>query len=207
MPSHYLNQCWNIVNWTVRNNRWWSFNPNSCIFIQENAFEKVVCKVVTILRDPNMLKPIILYIQYHGAWWSGDVVSGDTSSETWKKLRLIFPAIIKSNHLIYSWYCSGGIMHPQNTKLVLKSRIYGWIEHYFQYHDKFRSNYIDYFLEVISIANTQIQLRPIQASGLASPSGFQSVQKLKGACFNVAITPGHAFCTNYFILELFCFPF
>ena len=27
-PSHYLNQCWNIVNWTSRNNLQWNFNRN-----------------------------------------------------------------------------------------------------------------------------------------------------------------------------------
>ena len=44
MPSHYLNQCWNIVNSTRC-----KFNRNSCIFIQENAFENVVCKIATTL--------------------------------------------------------------------------------------------------------------------------------------------------------------
>ena len=43
-PSHYLNQCWNIVNWTLKNKLQWNFNRNSCLFIQENAFENVVCQ-------------------------------------------------------------------------------------------------------------------------------------------------------------------
>ena len=38
MPSHYLTQCWNIVNWS---NVQWNFNQNSDIFFQENAFETV----------------------------------------------------------------------------------------------------------------------------------------------------------------------
>ena len=40
-PSHYLNQCWNIVNWTFRNKLQWHFNRNSNIFIQEIAFVKM----------------------------------------------------------------------------------------------------------------------------------------------------------------------
>ena len=36
-PSHYLNQCWNIVNWTLENKFQWNVNRNSYIFIQENA--------------------------------------------------------------------------------------------------------------------------------------------------------------------------
>ena len=48
-PSHYLNQCWNIVKWTLGNKLHWNFNRNSYIFIQENAFEKVVWKMAAIL--------------------------------------------------------------------------------------------------------------------------------------------------------------
>ena len=43
-PSHYLNKCWNIVNWTPRNKLQWIINRNSYIFVQENAFENVVWK-------------------------------------------------------------------------------------------------------------------------------------------------------------------
>ena len=35
-PSHYLNQCWNIVNLTIRNKFQWNVNRNSNIFIHEN---------------------------------------------------------------------------------------------------------------------------------------------------------------------------
>ena len=34
-PSHYLNQCWDIVNWTLRNKSQWNLNRNLYIFIQE----------------------------------------------------------------------------------------------------------------------------------------------------------------------------
>ena len=39
VPSHYLTQCWDIVNWPLRNIQW-NFNRNSYIFIPENAFWK-----------------------------------------------------------------------------------------------------------------------------------------------------------------------
>ena len=42
-PSHYRNQCWLIVNWTISNKLQWNFNRNSTIFIEENVFENVVC--------------------------------------------------------------------------------------------------------------------------------------------------------------------
>ena len=37
-PNYYLNQWWNMVNWTLRNKLQWNFNRNSYIFIHENAF-------------------------------------------------------------------------------------------------------------------------------------------------------------------------
>ena len=35
MPSHYLKQCWNIVNWTLTNLLQWEINCNSYIFIPQ----------------------------------------------------------------------------------------------------------------------------------------------------------------------------
>ena len=40
MPSHYLNQCWCIVNWNLRNKLKWNFNQNTILFIHENAYLK-----------------------------------------------------------------------------------------------------------------------------------------------------------------------
>ena len=39
MPSHYLNQGWNIVNWTLGNKLQWNFNPKSNIFILERGLK------------------------------------------------------------------------------------------------------------------------------------------------------------------------
>ena len=52
VPSHYLNQCWNIVNLNLRNKLQWNLKRNSHIIIQENAFENVVCKMA-----PNSSRP------------------------------------------------------------------------------------------------------------------------------------------------------
>ena len=57
MPSHYLNQCWFIVNWTLTNKLQWNFNRNSSIFIQENGIENVVWKMVAILSCPQCVNP------------------------------------------------------------------------------------------------------------------------------------------------------
>ena len=58
-PSHYLNQCWNIDNWTLRNKLQWNFNRNSNILIEENAIESVFCKVSAILCRPQCVRYVL----------------------------------------------------------------------------------------------------------------------------------------------------
>ena len=41
VPSHFLNQCWFIVNWALGNKLQWKFNQNTNIFIRENASENI----------------------------------------------------------------------------------------------------------------------------------------------------------------------
>ena len=54
--SHYLNQCYNIVNSNSRNKLQWNINRNSHIFIQENAHENVVWKIAAILPRSQCVK-------------------------------------------------------------------------------------------------------------------------------------------------------
>ena len=53
VPSHYLNQCWIIVNWTLWNKLQWNLHRNSNIYIQRNPFESVVCQTAAILSRPQ----------------------------------------------------------------------------------------------------------------------------------------------------------
>ena len=62
VSSHYLNQCWNIVNWTLRNKRHRNFNWKSYIFIEANTFENVVCKIVAILSWPQCVKQYFAFL-------------------------------------------------------------------------------------------------------------------------------------------------
>ena len=41
--SHYPNQRWDVINWTLRNKLQWNFNQNTNIFIQENVSENIIC--------------------------------------------------------------------------------------------------------------------------------------------------------------------
>ena len=52
-PNNYLNQCWNITNWKLRNKLQWNLNRNSNIFIQEYAFGSVVWEMAAMLSWPK----------------------------------------------------------------------------------------------------------------------------------------------------------
>ena len=62
MASHYLNQCWNIVNWTPRNKLQWNFNWNSYIFIHENSLENFIWKLMAIFSQPQCVN----CLHFHG---------------------------------------------------------------------------------------------------------------------------------------------
>ena len=53
--SHYLNQCWLIVNWTSQNKFHWSSNHNSIIFIQEMHLKFSSVKMAAICPKGDAL--------------------------------------------------------------------------------------------------------------------------------------------------------
>ena len=55
VPSHYLNQYWNIANWTLRNKPQWNVNRHHNSFIPQNAFESALCEMVSIFVGFNVL--------------------------------------------------------------------------------------------------------------------------------------------------------
>ena len=74
MPSQYVNQCWVIVNWTLRNKLYWNFDQNTKLFIHENAFENIVYEMAAILSRERWINcyfiPIIFqYIKLFIESW------------------------------------------------------------------------------------------------------------------------------------------
>ena len=51
--SHYLSQCWNIVNSTIENKDQWNLNQNQYISIQENTLENALRKMASIQSRPQ----------------------------------------------------------------------------------------------------------------------------------------------------------
>ena len=56
VPSHYLNQCWIIVNWMHGNIFQWNLNHNKTLFITKSIFENVVFKMLAIWSWPQCVK-------------------------------------------------------------------------------------------------------------------------------------------------------
>ena len=77
-PSHYLNKCWNIVNWIQGDRFQWNFHQNKTIFIQENAFENVVWKSAAILFRPQCVNigsdNGVAQIRWKAIIWANDDV-------------------------------------------------------------------------------------------------------------------------------------
>ena len=55
MPSHYLNQCWNIINSNLRYKFQSNLRRNSNVFILENVSENVIWDMAVILSRLNVL--------------------------------------------------------------------------------------------------------------------------------------------------------
>ena len=56
MPSHYLNQCLVIVDWTLRDKLQWNSNQKTKLFIHQNASENIVCQKAAILSRGRLVK-------------------------------------------------------------------------------------------------------------------------------------------------------
>ena len=61
-PSHYPNQCWNIVNWIPGNKLQWKLYQNSYIFILKHTFENAVWKMAPILSRPQCVNQTDDYV-------------------------------------------------------------------------------------------------------------------------------------------------
>ena len=49
-----------ILYWTLKNKVQWNFNRNSNSFIQENAFESIVCEVAAVLSRPQCVVVVVV---------------------------------------------------------------------------------------------------------------------------------------------------
>ena len=50
MPTHYLNRCWVVLNWTLGNKFQGDLNQHTNIFIHANEFENTICKIFSYME-------------------------------------------------------------------------------------------------------------------------------------------------------------
>ena len=133
-PSHYLNQCWLIVNWTHRNKFKRNLNPNSHIFIQENTFENVVCQNGGHLvqgRWVNCLAPV------EDLWcnesWHDDVIKGKHFPSNWPFVQGIHRCPVNSPHK-GQWRRAFDVFFDLRLNIRVNNREAGdWRCHYAHY--------------------------------------------------------------------------
>ena len=122
VPSHYVNQCWVIVNWTLRNKLQWNFNKKGKLFVHENASETIVCEMVDILSRERWVN----YYDMKTSWPSNDSrVIGPLWSVTghrWMDSSYKGPLTKDLNQLVYkqSSYWQLPKKYNQNTFLLIR---------------------------------------------------------------------------------------
>ena len=92
-PSHYLNQCWNIVNLALRSICQWNINRYSRFFIHRNAFANAVCEMAAILSRER--------------WVNKDLFRSLSHIDLRHRLILtkLLSTLIKLCHLVFKIYC------------------------------------------------------------------------------------------------------
>ena len=59
-PSHHINQCYFILNWTLGNKSQWNLKQFIDVFIEGNASENVVCGVLAIVSWPHWVNEALV---------------------------------------------------------------------------------------------------------------------------------------------------
>ena len=116
-PSCYLNQCWNIVSWTLGNKLQWIFHQNWYIFIQENPFEYVVWKMAAILSRLQCVNYISIVVlpeitgiesscnNHLNSWGLSSTTGVDNNTLNPSQIYLIMKSysVSSSHNIDFSW--------------------------------------------------------------------------------------------------------
>ena len=121
-PSYYLKQCRNIVNWILRNKLKWNLNQNSYIFIQENAFENVFCKMTAILYQPQCVNktknPPSCQVLWHSSMLNEKVATGNLQWHGWMNLQPVAQTCCKQQ---------GQLWHSHHGRVPLDENFGSWV--------------------------------------------------------------------------------
>ena len=165
-PSHYLNQCWIVVNWTLKNIFQWKSNQNTTIFIEENARQNVVCEMASILSRPQCVN--IFWLWQIGHHYADDIFKCIFLNENvWiarKKSLNIFPEDpinnIQSLVQIMAWHLPCDRPLSETIMFGLLLHIYvsepQWARvHLPEYTKPPRSHYIPLYIQSVTQSSFQ----------------------------------------------------
>ena len=129
LTSNYLNQCWPIVNLSLRNIFQWKSNKNTIIFLQENDFENVVCKMSAIsIRSHCVGKfkvlSVLLFMNgnFHKTpTWSITFIHHTCHDifDVWTALLLERGGFESQNTSMITFWCDYNLLWPDTMKFFL----------------------------------------------------------------------------------------
>ena len=64
-PSHNLNQCWIIINWTLRNDFQWNFDQNTNFSFKKLHLKMLSAKMAAMLYRGRWVKPSLMLMVGH----------------------------------------------------------------------------------------------------------------------------------------------
>ena len=133
-PSHYLNQYWRFVDWTLRNQFQWNSNQNTNHCKHWNAFENVVCKITAILPRERFDNGVLIASDQY--WINVSCYQSRTKH---------IPIILIRNFCVMCFYyilCTRSSCYIQYQNGGLRYIICCWCEKHWQslhlkWHDQF----------------------------------------------------------------------
>ena len=127
--------CWNVVNPNLRNKIQWNLKQNSYICIHENASENGVCKMATILSQPQFVIEILT--------WSTD----------WdrKTMATSLKPYLQIHILVWKWSYYGWI--PLKFVLMGEPALCRYVANYDCTHPKQLTTYMLWGVEISHVVS------------------------------------------------------
>ena len=137
MPSPYLNQYLNIINSNLRNKFQWNLKRNPYIFIQENAFENIVCEMAANFFRLQYVKPKcagtdlsrLNWVNIMTGWCPGSLRRQDISSHDIDYVEYVGPGLTQ---IQIQPPVPGGWGYHDRVNLTINLPIHGKLQYMIQ---------------------------------------------------------------------------
>ena len=90
--------------WTLRNKLQWNFIRNAYIFIQESAFENVVCKMAAPLSRPQFVKSYIIH-RVISSWYAPSDYDAIYKLDTGRDMLRPIPTNTHAGKFLWDYLC------------------------------------------------------------------------------------------------------